>query len=1464
MKPIILLIKSKYLPLFYYINCNCMKYLTPLTKSVKYNLIVLLIFLSTSTIAQDFEWAKSISGSGTIDTREVKFGSDGSVYACGRFTGTANFDVGESDFSITSIGSNDGFIVKYDTDGNFEWVRQFEGSSNVGFFSLALDQNDNIYATGHFFGTVDFDPGPGTFNLTSLNGADVFLLKLDNQGDFLWARHYGNSGALSNSEAISVSVDQSGNAIIVGRYNNTINFDIGGLGLLRTSSGGFDVFIAKVASGGGLMWLREFKGTQSGYAWTVSTNNQNEIFVSGFFSGTFDFDPGPGVFNLTSNGGEDMYVTKLSSNGNFLWAKNFGSSDDDQAEGLAVDDFGNVIISGFFGGILAGESITVELPGGSETFESNGQSDGIIISLDGASSDVNWVQTYGGATRDIAKYLATDPIGNVYVSGLFAGAATFSPSTVISADGQDAFLSKYDIDGNFEWVKPYVGPSNEQGFGVAVFENWDIIQTGFFMSTANFDLGNSDFTLTSAGGRDGFIVKHSQDCSQPTVPTLQAEFNSICPSGTTELQILTGQLNDAARWQWYANTCGDETQQVGTGTTITVEPSVTTTYYVRGEGACGDPGSCAEITITVQDFVPPVISNCPENVTVNNSSGQCTAPASWTVPTAEDNCELDSFESTHNPGFIFPVGETLVTYTAQDATGNTSTCSFTVEVIDTENPVFTFCPSDISVTGSPDVCEASVTWDDPVANDNCLALLTINSNFEPGDDFQVGTTEVIYTASDSYGNTATCSFDVTVSDEEPLTLSPCPDPITETLLEDECSLTITWTPPTAEDNCPFSLTSTHEPGDIFTGGITTVTYMAEGLNGVTESCSFDVTLVDNQNPTITAPDNISESANPGECFATIADLGTPVTDDNCGVASVTNNAPAQFPAGLTTTVIWTVTDDAGNTATAEQLVTITDNEDPTITAPDDLNINSDEGICFASNVDLGIPDVDDNCSVASTSNDAPTEFPIGTTVVTWTVTDEAGNTATDTQNVTVVGISEPIFEEPEPITLNNSPGECGYLSADLVEPLIDFSCGDVTITNDAPNIIPVGTSTITWFAEDDFGNSTSISQEITVVDNEDPEFDNVLPIEISVDSTDCEATNIILPEPSFTDNCGVVNVSNDAPSSHPIGSFDVTWTIQDEAGNSASIVQVVNIVDNIPPTITVSTLIVGTDEGECFATIPELPIPDIDDNCELISFTNDAPTQFPATQTNVVTWTAVDANGNEGTGEQYIAAVDYEPPVPSESSLPTITETCSVDFLTTPTAMDNCDGLIEGYTNTSFPITQSRNVVWIFTDEMGNSTTQIQQVIIVGFDTSVEFDETTISVVNQEPSYSYTWVDCGNDFSPIPGADGASFTPIVKGSYAVIISNGECERRSECIDFEIVSTKEVEDIRFTIYPNPGKGILIIESSYVNVPFVIMDINGRIIKNGVIESKETNIDLTSFEKGVYLIAIDGLVKRYVKN
>jgi HYR domain len=368
---------------------------------------------------------------------------------------------------------------------------------------------------------------------------------------------------------------------------------------------------------------------------------------------------------------------------------------------------------------------------------------------------------------------------------------------------------------------------------------------------------------------------------------------------------------------------------------------------------CGNIGTCTAV-VTVVDNTPPVIECFGD--TIINKDANCT----YTMPdlrfrvTRSDACGIASV--TQNPaiGSIFgaSIQTVLVTLTVTDVNGNASNCTFRINFRDVTPPVISGCPGNITVfTGlGRTTCNQTATWTPPTATDACIHLATqtqpITGNYAPGATFPVGVTTVTYTATDVAGNTSTCSFTVTVVDNTAPVIAGCPANISVNTGAGRttCDQTATWTEPTATDNCTAAgslvRTRSHAPGTVFPVGVTTVTYtFTDAAGNVSLPCSFTVTVTDNTVPIITCPGNIANPPiNTAGCLATVV-TAAPVYSDNCGVVKLTwaltgvttGASPATginllgtrtFNFGVTT-VTYTATDLAGNTATCSYTVTVT-------------------------------------------------------------------------------------------------------------------------------------------------------------------------------------------------------------------------------------------------------------------------------------------------------------------------------------------------------------------------------------------------------------------------------------------------------------------------------------------------------------------------------------------------------------
>ncbi|MDC8005194.1 M36 family metallopeptidase [Aureisphaera galaxeae] len=320
-------------------------------------------------------------------------------------------------------------------------------------------------------------------------------------------------------------------------------------------------------------------------------------------------------------------------------------------------------------------------------------------------------------------------------------------------------------------------------------------------------------------------------------------------------------------------------------------------------------------------------------------------------------------------------------------------------------------------------------------------------------------------------------------------------------------------------------------------------------------------------------------------------------------------------------------------ARGEAVITA-DAQAPTINCPGNISVSVDTGSCEATGVSLGSPITSDNCSGETTSNDAPSSFPVGDTTVTWTVTDAAGNTATCTQTVTVTEDEDPTISCPGNVTVGTDTGSCTASGVNLGTPTASDNCTGETVTNDAPSTFPIGDTTVTWTVTDAAGNTATCTQTVTVTDDEDPTIACPGDVTVSADAGSCEATGVSLGSPTTSDNCTGETTSNDAPSTFPVGDTTVTWTVTDAAGNTATCTQTVTVTDDEDPTVTCpADVTVTVNPGELY-TLPDYTgSASATDNCTAAP----ALSQDPAAGTDVgvgttvVTITATDDAGNTST-----------------------------------------------------------------------------------------------------------------------------------------------------------------------------------------------------------------------------------------
>lgn len=398
------------------------------------------IFISKINSQGALLWAKKIGGKGGEYVESISADAAGNVYILGEFSDSLDLDPGEGVSMF--IRENRGlFILKLDPSGNYIWARQFDNGaySSLGA-SIRPDAFGNIYIIGQFQGTVDLDPGENDYNLTDTYG-NVFILKLDSHGDFVWAKQIG--GFYYYSLVASFSVDASGNLCIVGdfdAYDSMFDFNPGDDTLYFTSTSLRNVFILKIDSTGAFLWAKQIGGETSydvGYFASSSIDDDGNIYTFGRFGGTIDFDPGDGIFEFSSYDVGEIYLSKLDSYGKFLWAKQFGIFKYSYWQWkTSVDAEGNIYVIGGFDG-------SADFDPNEGTHELTGDYDTFILKLD-SSGNFLWVKQLENVIPP--SRINVDLFGNIYTMANFIGTRDLDPRpdtlNFTSFGEKDIFLLK--------------------------------------------------------------------------------------------------------------------------------------------------------------------------------------------------------------------------------------------------------------------------------------------------------------------------------------------------------------------------------------------------------------------------------------------------------------------------------------------------------------------------------------------------------------------------------------------------------------------------------------------------------------------------------------------------------------------------------------------------------------------------------------------------------------------------------------------------------------------------------------------------------------------------------------------------------------------------------------------------------------------------------------------------------------
>ena len=287
------------------------------------------VFVAKINEFGNWQWATKAGGTSYDCGTAIAIDDNGNSYVTGYFYGTAIF----GSYSLTSSESRDIFVAKMDATGNWQWATKAGGNSHDGGYGIATDDAGNSYVTGGFEGTATF----GSYSLTSSGVVDIFVAKMDANGNWLWAT---KAGGTSYAVGKAIAIDEIGNSYITGYFYETATFGSYSL----TSSGEQDIFVAKMGATGNWLWATKAGGNSHDGGYGITTDDAGNSYVTGWFRDTATF----GSQSLTSSGDIDIFVAKINEFGNWKWANQAGGISEDVGYGIKIDGAGNSYVTGLF------------------------------------------------------------------------------------------------------------------------------------------------------------------------------------------------------------------------------------------------------------------------------------------------------------------------------------------------------------------------------------------------------------------------------------------------------------------------------------------------------------------------------------------------------------------------------------------------------------------------------------------------------------------------------------------------------------------------------------------------------------------------------------------------------------------------------------------------------------------------------------------------------------------------------------------------------------------------------------------------------------------------------------------------------------------------------------------------------------------------------------------------------------
>ncbi len=497
-----------------------------------------LALISNSAFSQELNWVKTY---GAYTTKSMAMDPNGDLICFGNFVATTDFDPSAEVFNLTSLGYADLHITKMDTLGNFIWAKKVGGFFVDDARDMALDAQGNIYLTGIFNNSADMNPGVATNNVTGVGSDDIFITKLDNDGNFVWAKSIGTTGG---DYATSIAVTPNGKVIAGGYFGSnggqfglSADFDPGaGTYTLSTPNNSTDAFAVCLDSNGNFQWAKHISSLSDDELGCIETTPAGNVVLSGMVRGTADFNPTDFVDSATN----DVFICNLNNDGSFNWLRRIDvNTSAFTTKAMHIDVQGYIHIAG---DVALPANFAPALPMG---YYANGSGNKSFLFKCDSTGYFHSANVYNNYLY--INDIKTDGMGNKYITGSFNFNIDFDFSDSTEAysqqgSGYDILLAKYNANNELKWVHTYGGTNsgisvfNEKGAALVIDENDHLYTAGNFLNASDFDLLEGT-NIVNGGTGNSYVAKYYI----PIVP-VEYDFNADGELDINDLLFLLDNL----------------------------------------------------------------------------------------------------------------------------------------------------------------------------------------------------------------------------------------------------------------------------------------------------------------------------------------------------------------------------------------------------------------------------------------------------------------------------------------------------------------------------------------------------------------------------------------------------------------------------------------------------------------------------------------------------------------------------------------------------------------------------------------------------------------------------------------------------------------------------------------------------------------------------------------------------------